>query len=151
MDDVAPDHVRVHRVVAGLLLRDGRMLLCHRSADRTWYPDVWDLPGGHIEPGESPPAALARELQEELGIVMPEPAGPELARLEASDVDCRIWVVREWEGTPRIVPPEHDALGWWLPESLDDLRLADEAYKELARQALAAGGPALTQRPRGTA
>ena len=41
-------------LVAALLVRDGRMLLCHRSAGRRWYPDVWDFPGGHVEGGESP-------------------------------------------------------------------------------------------------
>jgi ADP-ribose pyrophosphatase YjhB (NUDIX family) len=38
----------VHIVVAGLLVRDQQVLLCHRSAERKWYPNVWDLPGGHV-------------------------------------------------------------------------------------------------------
>ena len=38
-----------HDVVAGVLIRDGHVLLCHRSPAREWYPDVWDLPGGHVE------------------------------------------------------------------------------------------------------
>jgi len=42
-------------------------VLCHRSPERRWYPDVWDFPGGHIEPGEDPQAALRREVAEELG------------------------------------------------------------------------------------
>lgn len=40
------------QVVPGLVRGDGRVLLCHRQADRASYPNVWDLPGGHIEPGE---------------------------------------------------------------------------------------------------
>ncbi|MGY1698758.1 NUDIX domain-containing protein [Geodermatophilus sp. SYSU D00766] len=35
---------------------------------RRWYPDAWDFPGGHLEPGEDEPAAPARELSEELGV-----------------------------------------------------------------------------------
>lgn len=51
-------------IVAGVMIQDGRILLCHRSPDRWWYPDVWDLPGGHVEPGETPAAALRRDLEE---------------------------------------------------------------------------------------
>src|SRR5690349_1557820 len=62
--------------IVAALLRDGdRVLLCHRSAARRWYPDVWDLPGGHVEAGETPGAALVRELREELGITIGEPSG----------------------------------------------------------------------------
>jgi 8-oxo-dGTP diphosphatase len=57
-----------HFVVAGLLRRRGRALMVHRSPQRRWYPDAWDLPGGHVEVGEVPRLALVRELQEELGI-----------------------------------------------------------------------------------
>ena len=54
-------------VWAGILIRDLMILLAKRSANRTFYPNVWDLPGGHIEVGESPKTALVREFEEELG------------------------------------------------------------------------------------
>ena len=55
----------VHHVVAGLLVDAGKLFLCHRSAGRRWYPNIWrDLPGGHIESNEAPAAALVRELHE---------------------------------------------------------------------------------------
>ena len=38
------------RIVTALLRDGNRVLLCHRSPRRRWYPDVWDLPGGHVEP-----------------------------------------------------------------------------------------------------
>jgi 8-oxo-dGTP diphosphatase len=57
-----------HDVVGAVLVDRSRVLLCHRRPDRAWYPDVWDLPGGHLEPGESSLAALGRECREELGI-----------------------------------------------------------------------------------
>jgi 8-oxo-dGTP diphosphatase len=47
--------------------------------ERTWYPDVWDLAGGHVEPGEPYPCAGA-ELREELGVGIAGPSGPERAR-----------------------------------------------------------------------
>ena len=40
-------------VVVGALVRDGRVLLAHRRPDKRAYPDVWDLPGGVMEDGES--------------------------------------------------------------------------------------------------
>ncbi len=53
-------------VVAAVVVRDGRVLLTRRSAG-THLEGYWELPGGKVEPGESPPAALERELAEELG------------------------------------------------------------------------------------
>ena len=54
-------------VVAGLLVRDGLVLICQRRPDQPMALQ-WEFPGGKIEQGESPEQALARELQEELGI-----------------------------------------------------------------------------------
>jgi 8-oxo-dGTP diphosphatase len=55
-------------VVAGLLVGpDGRVLISQRRADQA-LPLAWEFPGGKVEPGEAPVAALARELREELGV-----------------------------------------------------------------------------------
>lgn len=74
-----------HQVVAGLLRRDGRGLLLHRAPTRRWYPDCWDLPGGHVEHGETAHAALQRELLEELGITAVI-AGAPFAQVRATTV-----------------------------------------------------------------
>ena len=58
-----------HDVVAAVLVEDRQVLLVHRSPTREAFPNVWDLPGGHIEDGESPRQAITRELNEELDIV----------------------------------------------------------------------------------
>jgi 8-oxo-dGTP diphosphatase len=71
--------VTVTTVVAGVLERDGSILICRRRADQP-HPLKWEFPGGKIEAGESPEAALIRELREELGIE--SAAGPEIMRYE---------------------------------------------------------------------
>jgi len=54
-------------VVAAVIERDGRILICQRKAGGR-HALKWEFPGGKVEPGEAPAAALARELEEELGI-----------------------------------------------------------------------------------
>jgi 8-oxo-dGTP diphosphatase len=67
------------RVVAGILEREGRTLICRRRADQP-HPLKWEFAGGKIEGDETPEAALIRELREELGIES-EP-GTEITRYE---------------------------------------------------------------------
>lgn len=57
----------MYEVVVGALVRDDRVLV-HRCSEKRANPGVWDLPGRLIEAGESELGALARELQEELGV-----------------------------------------------------------------------------------
>ena len=53
-------------VVAALIWRDGQVLVSRRRIDQA-MPNLWEFPGGKVESGESPQAALAREIREELG------------------------------------------------------------------------------------
>lgn len=55
------------RVVAAVLVRDGRVLAARRAAHKR-EGGLWELPGGKVEPGESDADALVRELREELGV-----------------------------------------------------------------------------------
>jgi 8-oxo-dGTP diphosphatase len=61
------DRPSVRHVVAALILRDGKILICQRSKSQPMALK-WEFPGGKIEPGEQPEEALKRELMEELGI-----------------------------------------------------------------------------------
>ncbi len=95
--------VKVIDVAAGLLLRaDGSLLLGNRPAGKP-YEGWWELPGGKLEPGETPLQALARELDEELGIRVTQ-ATPWVTHVHAYAhatvrlVFCR---VTGWEGEPR--------------------------------------------------
>jgi len=71
----------MHKVVVGALVRGGRVLLVHRSPNKHAYPDIWDLPGGLLEAGESELGALTRELDEELGVQIAAGSASHLCRL----------------------------------------------------------------------
>ena len=88
------------RVVAGLIVRDGKILVCQRTKHQT-MPLKWEFPGGKIEEGEQPRYALRRELEEELGI--DATIGDEVARIRheyrsGNSVELRFFVVREYGG-----------------------------------------------------
>jgi 8-oxo-dGTP pyrophosphatase MutT (NUDIX family) len=126
------------RIVTALLRDGNRILLCHRSPRRHWYPDVWDLPGGHVEPGELPGAALARELREELGIDIAAPSGPPVQEVRAHTLDMQIWLIEAWLGSPiNVAPDEHDAIAWFTEDALGELSLAHDSYLAIFSEVLA--------------
>ena len=93
-------------------------MLVHRRPDKHANPNVWDVPGGVMEYGESELQALARELHEELGVAIVESAATHLCRLTAGPADdlalVTAWLVLEWEGTPaNVAPEEHDDMRWF--------------------------------------
>ncbi|POX49098.1 DNA mismatch repair protein MutT [Streptomyces sp. Ru71] len=105
-------------VVGAALLDDGRLLAARRSAP----PELagrWELPGGKVEQGEAPEAALVRELREELGVTA-EP----LARVPGEwplrePYVLRVWTARLLPGSPEPVALEdHDELRWLTPDEL---------------------------------
>ena len=132
MDDLVK-----HHVACGLLARAGRVLLVHRSSLKRWYPNVWDFPGGHLEPGESSRQALVRELREELSIEIAPPVGTALLTIQTLDARIDIWRVVEWDGAvTNAAPDEHDTFGWFTPEEASFLDLADAEYPALIELAL---------------
>lgn len=123
-------------VVGAALVHDGRVLMVHRSPQRRWYPDVWDLPGGHVEAGEDSRAALVRELREELGVEAVVTGGP-IARTVAADFVMDVWAVRTWSGEPvNAAPHEHDDLAWLAPGDLAGRALAHPDLPAQVRRAL---------------
>jgi len=88
------------QVVAALILRDGKVLICQRTLHQPMALK-WEFPGGKIEPGEQPKAALKRELEEELGINAN--IGQEVAHVRhqyrrGGVVELRFYEVHEFEG-----------------------------------------------------
>jgi 8-oxo-dGTP diphosphatase len=90
------------RVVAALIFKHGKVLICQRTRHQT-MPLKWEFPGGKIEEGEQPRDALRRELDEELGI--DAKIGEEVTRLRheypgGGAVELRFFSVREYAGEP---------------------------------------------------
>jgi len=106
-------------VVAAVLQRaDGRFLLAQRPPGKP-YAGYWEFPGGKIEAGESPEAALSRELHEELGIEILT-AHPWLIRefdYSHADVRLHFFRVRAWRGEPQS--RESQAFAWQRVDAID--------------------------------
>jgi 8-oxo-dGTP diphosphatase len=88
------------QVAAGLIVRDGKLLICQRTKHQA-MPLKWEFPGGKIEAGEQPTDALRRELEEELGIEAR--VEDELVRVRhtyrnGGAVELRFFLVREFSG-----------------------------------------------------
>lgn len=122
------------KVVVGMLRDGDRLLLGHRHPDRASFPNVWDLPGGHVDEGETLWEALRREMDEELGIRVER--ATDLASLRLGLFDLTFFVVDEWRGVPRnTAPDEHDELRWVSIENLHHLRFPHTVYLSLLRRA----------------
>ena len=107
-------------VAAALVDSERRVLLQQRAPNRT-MAGLWEFPGGKVEPGELPEAALAREIEEELGVsVAPESLTPACfasAPLGDRHLILLLYLCREWRGEPQ--PLDASALKWC---GLEDMR-----------------------------
>ena len=100
-------------VVGAALAQHGRVLAARRR-----QPPGWEFPGGKIEPGETPQAAIERECREELGVTVRAVA--ELGVGRDAGIRLRLWQVRLVAGTPRPLA-DHDALRWLGRDELEPL------------------------------
>jgi 8-oxo-dGTP diphosphatase len=125
-----------HQGVSALMLSEDRVLLAHRTRDRDWAPDTWDVPGGHVERDESETEALVREVREELGIEILEKSAALSARLTGPNFEVAYFVVDAWAGEPyNSAPEEHIEIAWVALSKLDAITLADPEILPIIRNA----------------
>ncbi len=112
------------------------MLLCHRAPSRVWYPNIWDLPGAHVDAGESAQAALVRELSEELGVEISEAdiaAKPHFLMVDP-ELHLTVWRIDAWSGEPaNRAADEHDQVAWFAFTEALTLPLAHRDYPDMFR------------------
>lgn len=110
------------RIVVGAALVDGGRLLAARRSAPAELAGRWELPGGKVEAGETPEAALVRELREELGVAAETGERvPGQWPLRAPFV-LQVWTVRLVPGSAAPEPLEdHDALRWLTPAQVWDV------------------------------
>lgn len=133
----APKPGRVLLVTAVALIdTDGRVLLAQRPEGKS-LAGLWEFPGGKVEPGETPEAALIRELYEELGINTWHSCLAPLTFASHSYDDFHLlmplFACRRWQGM--VQPREGQQLAWVRPERLRDYPMppADEPLIPILR------------------
>ena len=119
--------------------RDGRVLIAQRPEGKS-MAGLWEFPGGKVDPGETPEAALIRELKEELAIDTVEsclaPFTFASHRYESFHLLMPLYVCRKWKGT--ITPMEGQATKWVMPVRLSDYPMppADKPLIAMLRDCL---------------
>ena len=122
--------MKITLVVACALVDADRRVLIAQRPEGKQLAGLWEFPGGKLEAGETPEAALIRELEEELGIQTREACLAPLTfashAYEGWHLMMPLYVCRKWQGTP--VAREHSALKWVRPQLLRDYPMppADE-------------------------
>ncbi len=120
-------------VVAAIIERAGRVLIAQRK-NLGYHPLKWEFPGGKVETGEAPEAAVIRELQEELGIATR--IDRELMRYEyqypgRSRILLIFYRVVDFDGTPRNL--DFEQIRWEHPDRLNDYDFLEGDREFIAR------------------
>lgn len=124
MSTVPSDRPLMLVVGAAMIDADGRVLVQRRPPGKA-MAGLWEFPGGKVEPGETPEAALVRELAEELGVSVETsclaPAVFASEPLGDRHLLLLLFVLRKWQGIPQA--REATALRWLRPVELHALEM----------------------------
>ncbi|MFI8416946.1 pyrimidine (deoxy)nucleoside triphosphate diphosphatase [Serratia sp. NPDC078593] len=115
--------MKIIDVVAAIIERDGKILLAQRDTNSD-QAGLWEFPGGKVEPGETQPQALTRELAEELGINAQVGAYVASNQWQLTEKIIRLhaWQIDAFEGELRCHC--HTAFVWVTPEQAERYSLA---------------------------
>lgn len=122
-----------------LIDEDGRILLAQRPEGKS-LAGMWEFPGGKVEQGETPEAALRREIQEELGLDICDsclaPFTFVTHEYEDFTLLMLLYLCRNWEGIPQSL--EGQAITWRFPNEMDSLPMppADKPIVAMLRDCL---------------
>ena len=139
-------------VALALIDAQGRVLMQKRRAGGR-HGELWEFPGGKLEPGESAESALLREIAEELGIAL-DPAGLRFAARSADPGEpfvLMLYTARAWTGVPRCLDGE--AIGWFSSDEAGRLAVPPldvpfvALLPELVAKNIAKPGPRTYVRP----
>jgi mutator protein MutT len=124
-------------VVVGLIVRGGRIFVARRAASKAAFPNVFELLGGHLDPGEQPSETLVREIQEELGVTVK--VGTIIDAFTYEDNEglkveiCYLCELQDPATEPKLNPVDHSE-GRWIEESeIDSLGKDDEEVAVLRK------------------
>ena len=126
-------------VACALVDKDGRVLVAERPAGKN-MAGLWEFPGGKVETGETPEAALIRELKEELSIDVTAACLAPLSFASHAYEDFHLlmplYVCRKWDG--QLAPREGQNIQWKRPRELFELAMppADKPLIAALRDAL---------------
>jgi 8-oxo-dGTP diphosphatase len=116
------------------------VLLGGRAANREFYPDLWNVLGGHLEPAETTEQALVRELREEIGVT--PTAWASLGEFRESlpggngSISLHLHAVTSWKGGQRnLSSGEHSEVSWFVVQDTRRLTLAHPSHPEILRRA----------------
>lgn len=120
-DEPQVDREPVIRVLAAVIQRGGRYLVCRRPSHKR-HGGLWEFPGGKLEPGEGLEEAARRELEEELGVSVSQVSEPVYAASDPGSAFLIEFTPVCVSGLPQAL--EHDEIRWVTVEDLESLELA---------------------------
>ena len=128
------------KIVCAAFVQNQKVLLVRRAAHRKWYPNHWDLVGGHVDNGEQPDDAVVRESVEEVGL---RPTSFKMFKTiyEADDkkeqTPFHVYMVTGWTGkNAQLLGDEHSELGWFSLDKVEAMDIALDGYRSILRHLL---------------
>jgi 8-oxo-dGTP diphosphatase len=131
--------MKIIDVVGAVIMNDKKEVLCALRSQRMSMPGFWEFPGGKVEPGEDPKAALMREIQEELGCLIEVGDFITDEPYEYPGVTIRLltYYASIVHGQPKA--KEHEKLLWLPKRELRTLHWAPADFPTIARIIMEAG------------